>query len=67
LERQSGIIIDKIWKTIPGIGQYKFKNDTFLNNVLYADFGRAISWMKEFAHEPTGRLEFDGKRRPALF
>jgi hypothetical protein len=62
-----GIMMDKIWKMIPGIGQYKFKNDTFLNNVLYADFGRAVSWMKEFAHEPYGHLQFDRKRRPALF
>lgn len=62
-----GIMMDKIWKMIPGIGQYRFKNDTFLNNVLYADFGRAVSWMKEFAHEPIGQLEFDEYRRPALF
>jgi hypothetical protein len=62
-----GIMMDKIWKMIPGIGQYKFKNDTFLNNVLYADFGRAVSWMKEFAHEPQGNLEFDRDKRPPLF
>jgi hypothetical protein len=60
-------MMDKIWKMIPEIGQNKFKNDTFLNNVLYADFGRSVSWMKEFAHEPHGRLQFDEKRRPALF
>lgn len=62
-----GIMMDNLWKMMPEIGQYKFKNDTFLNNVLYADFGRAVSWMKEFAHEPYGRLQFDRKRRPALF
>jgi hypothetical protein len=60
-------MMDKIWKMIPEIGQNKFKNDTFLNNVLYADFGRAVSWMKEFVHEPHGHLQFDEKRRPALF
>ena len=57
----------KIWQMIPAIGEYKFKTHEFLNNVLYADFGRAVSWMIEFAHEPHGRLDFNEKRRPALF
>jgi hypothetical protein len=61
------IMMDKIWMMIPGLGEYKFKSSTFLSNVLYADFGRAVSWMKEFAHEPHGNLQFDEKRRPALF
>jgi hypothetical protein len=61
------IMMEKIWMMIPTIGEYKFKTHEFLNNVLYADFGRAVSWMIEFAHEPHGHLDFDKKRRPALF
>jgi hypothetical protein len=61
------IMMEKIWMMIPSIGEYKFKTNEFLNNVLYADFGRAVSWMIEFAHEPRGHLDFDEKRRPALF
>lgn len=61
------IMMEKIWMMIPSIGEHKFKTHELLNNVLYADFGRAVSWMIEFAHEPHGHLDFDGKRRPALF
>ena len=61
------IMMEKIWKMIPAIGEHKFKTYEFLNSVLYADFGRAVAWMIEFAHEPYGGLYFDKKRRPALF
>lgn len=61
------IMIQKIWKSTPSIGEYKFKDPTFLHNVLYQDFGRAVSWLNLLAHEAHGHLEFDEKRRPALF
>ena len=61
------IMMDKIWMMMRGIAEYKFRDVEFLNNVLYVDFNRAASWMKEFAHEPHGHLDFDEKRRPALF
>jgi hypothetical protein len=51
-----GIMMDKIWIMMKGIGQYKFKNDTFLNDVLYTDFGRAVSWMKSLHMNPQDIL-----------
>lgn len=61
------IMMDKIWMMISEIGAYKFKSDTFLNTVLFSDFGRAVAWMKEFGFEPSRQLDFDQDRRPALF
>jgi hypothetical protein len=50
-----------------GIGQYIFKNETFLNNVLYQDMDRAASWIKLLADGSHRNLKFNAKRRPALF
>ncbi len=50
-----------------GLGQYLFKNETFLNNVLYQDMDRAASWIKLLADGAYRYLKFNAKRRPALF
>jgi hypothetical protein len=61
------IMMKKIWDMLPAVGEYKFKNDAFLNNILYADFGRAFSSISLLAQDAKERLEFDEERRPALF
>lgn len=65
------IMMEKIWQMLPAIGRSKFKNDTFFHNVLLADFGRSVSWLREFAHETHADPYVGDKqkksKRPALF
>ena len=57
----------KIWDMLPTAGERRLKDAAFLNNILYADFGRAYSCISLLAHDAREHLEFDENRRPALF
>jgi len=52
-----------------GVGGINFRNETFLNNVLYQDMNRATSWIKLLADEAHRNLEsgLGRVRRPAEF
>lgn len=60
-------MMEDIWLKIDDIGMYKFKNETFVNDILRTDIGRTLSWMRLLAHDAHNNLEFDRNRRPALF
>jgi hypothetical protein len=45
------IMMRKIWDMLPAAGEYKLKDDAFLNNILYSDFGRAFSGISLLSHD----------------